>query len=126
MVRPPPRSTLFPYTTLFRSGKIKQRGPPPVRTGREAGEGAPAEPRLRRSALRSDLGRPGAEVEVARLHGLEITVGLEPGDPPAEDVHPPDSHTGEDRGNIVPDAGAQPGIAETELGLESSLPLGHV
>src|SRR5437899_8983460 len=27
MVRPPPRSTLFPYTTLFRSS-----GPPPPRT----------------------------------------------------------------------------------------------
>src|SRR5688572_32574405 len=24
MVRPPPRSTLFPYTTLFRSGRIPQ------------------------------------------------------------------------------------------------------
>src|SRR5690625_7094568 len=25
MIRPPPRSTLFPYTTLFRSGKILNR-----------------------------------------------------------------------------------------------------
>src|SRR2546430_4311603 len=25
MIRRPPRSTLFPYTTLFRSGKIKDR-----------------------------------------------------------------------------------------------------
>src|SRR5438034_2419048 len=30
MIRRPPRSTLFPYTTLFRS-----RGPPPSRRGRE-------------------------------------------------------------------------------------------
>src|SRR6266571_6247331 len=34
MIRRPPRSTLFPYTTLFRSGHPEhrrgQRGPPPV------------------------------------------------------------------------------------------------
>src|SRR5947199_493577 len=28
MVRPPPRSTLFPYTTLFRSGTTLRRPPP--------------------------------------------------------------------------------------------------
>src|SRR5438874_3991291 len=27
MIRPPPTSTLFPYTTLFRSGKMKVRVP---------------------------------------------------------------------------------------------------
>ena len=27
MIRRPPRSTLFPYTTLFRSGEIRQFGP---------------------------------------------------------------------------------------------------
>src|SRR5690349_22478897 len=26
MMRPPPRSTLFPYTTLFRSGAMRRRG----------------------------------------------------------------------------------------------------
>src|SRR5437879_6935089 len=25
MIRPPPRSTLFPYTTLFRSGEVESR-----------------------------------------------------------------------------------------------------
>src|SRR5437660_7363944 len=34
MIRPPPRSTLFPYTTLFRSAEGLQ---PPVRGGRDAG-----------------------------------------------------------------------------------------
>src|SRR3712207_8518656 len=29
MIRRPPRSTLFPYTTLFRSG-VLQRAPPPL------------------------------------------------------------------------------------------------
>src|SRR5690348_18003545 len=30
MIRRPPRSTLFPYTTLFRSGAGPERDPPPV------------------------------------------------------------------------------------------------
>src|SRR2546421_7212080 len=34
IIRPPPRSTLFPYTTLFRSG-LPRRGPP----GRRARSG---------------------------------------------------------------------------------------
>src|SRR5260221_6798978 len=29
MIRRPPRSTLFPYTTLFRSGQDLQEDPPP-------------------------------------------------------------------------------------------------
>src|SRR5690625_6343580 len=28
MIRPPPSSTLFPYTTLFRSAAHRRRGPP--------------------------------------------------------------------------------------------------
>src|SRR3712207_8879004 len=34
MIRRPPRSTLFPYTTLFRS---RRRGPPLLRPGRPGG-----------------------------------------------------------------------------------------
>src|SRR5207248_8644251 len=36
MIRPPPRSTLFPYTTLFRSDRPRSRGtpPPPLRATR--------------------------------------------------------------------------------------------
>src|SRR2546429_4580768 len=35
MIRRPPRSTLFPYTTLFRSPcpGVEQSGSPPIRTG---------------------------------------------------------------------------------------------
>src|SRR5438309_12112339 len=54
IIRRPPRSTLFPYTTLFRSGPRKPRlGPPqdPRRTGRAGstslgvdGMGDPARP----------------------------------------------------------------------------------
>src|SRR5436305_3522854 len=34
MLRPPPRSTLFPYTTLFRSELLRQSGPGPLRVHR--------------------------------------------------------------------------------------------
>src|SRR5947207_5993752 len=33
MIRPPPRSTLFPYTTLFRSLDLRQRHCDPVARG---------------------------------------------------------------------------------------------
>src|SRR5437773_3068479 len=42
MIRPPPRSTLFPYTTLFRSGSLAAAGPSPPSTSprsRSAGPG---------------------------------------------------------------------------------------
>src|SRR5256885_8623496 len=42
MIRPPPRSTLFPYTTLFRSRHarfLRAPGLRPARRGRPAGEG---------------------------------------------------------------------------------------
>src|SRR5256885_9926197 len=41
MIRRPPRSTLFPYTTLFRSPRIAWRSAPPGRPRR------PARPRRR-------------------------------------------------------------------------------
>src|SRR5438552_7549977 len=40
IIRPPPRSTLFPYTTLFRSGQRRWRRVEPVpRAGPAAGAG---------------------------------------------------------------------------------------
>src|SRR3989454_8857591 len=42
MIRRPPRSTLFPYTTLFRSAGVQVgevEHPEPVKAGREPGEG---------------------------------------------------------------------------------------
>src|SRR2546430_9884227 len=44
MIRRPPRSTLFPYTTLFRSDHLR-------------GEGRPPNPRQGRPAARSDQAR---------------------------------------------------------------------
>src|SRR5258706_15230789 len=41
MIRRPPRSTLFPYTTLFRSAEFGAEGPAYVGTGRQpVGNGA--------------------------------------------------------------------------------------
>src|SRR3712207_8570391 len=51
MIRRPPRSTLFPYTTLFRSVRDRHRRPDPA----DADRGAALPPSLRRS-----LGHGGA------------------------------------------------------------------
>src|SRR2546427_5803709 len=40
MIRRPPRSTLFPYTTLFRSQEAEQQGDLPGGSGRPRHEGA--------------------------------------------------------------------------------------
>src|SRR5688572_32612581 len=51
MIRPPPRSTLFPYTTLFRSGpRIRESA---RRRGR-AGMAGPAEDRVREEVRRCE------------------------------------------------------------------------
>src|SRR2546422_6914264 len=59
MIRRPPRSTLFPYTTLFRS--VKENGPRP-----EAGARMPP----RRSELRAV--RPVHRIRVAALEALHL------------------------------------------------------
>src|SRR5688572_32104424 len=59
MIRRPPRSTLFPYTTLFRSSPRADRNKAPRRGGRRSRRGPggfrsppPAREALRRAALR--------------------------------------------------------------------------
>src|SRR5947209_9578902 len=42
MIRPPPRSTLFPYTTLFRSSKYQRRRAPTATAGNSTGIAAEA------------------------------------------------------------------------------------
>src|SRR3712207_7267636 len=54
MIRRPPRSTLFPYTTLFRSAGRAVRG-----GGRRAGDGGHADRRAARVRRREDLRRGG-------------------------------------------------------------------
>src|SRR5256885_7607438 len=41
MIRRPPRSTLFPYTTLFRSGALAPHGGAPLQRGGHAGRSLP-------------------------------------------------------------------------------------
>src|SRR5438034_5000626 len=96
MIRPPPRSTLFPYTTLFRS-----RGEAPLGRGRrraQLGLCPRAEPRIRVddhaqphvgmrgaakfSALaRVIASRIGAEGDVIRAAGDRIALATERRDP---------------------------------------------
>ena len=52
MIRRPPRSTLFPYTTLFRSGAQGPRGLPGFK-GRDGRRGA--------AGARGPRGHPGAD-----------------------------------------------------------------
>src|SRR5256885_6953324 len=60
MIRRPPRSTLFPYTTLFRSAGAGDRGPPGG-ASRSAAPRAHSPPRQgRQVADLSTLGRHGA------------------------------------------------------------------
>src|SRR2546429_2555100 len=46
MIRRPPRSTLFPYTTLFRSGRGGCQGLPPTTSDKRALYPRPKTPRL--------------------------------------------------------------------------------
>src|SRR3712207_7226164 len=62
MIRRPPRSTLFPYTTLFRSRQVRQGGPGGL-------EREPAEHRGHR--LRLDL-RAAHDLLVARRHRVDV------------------------------------------------------
>src|SRR2546430_6651186 len=57
MIRRPPRSTLFPYTTLFRSARIRRRHV--QRAGRQG-------PEARRPRAREHLPREDQEVERPR------------------------------------------------------------
>src|SRR3989454_3763542 len=74
MIRRPPRSTLFPYTTLFRSQCRELRREPVGHTARVAGA-APrrnrvlvpaAQPRIEKRARAMHLGRANVRVPVGR------------------------------------------------------------
>src|SRR3712207_8878903 len=72
MIRRPPRSTLFPYTTLFRS-----------ELGRESGDAVASSETLRREAKENKAARIEAEQRAAKLfervkdleHKLEMAEG---------------------------------------------------
>src|SRR5215213_5272822 len=69
MIRRPPRSTLFPYTTLFRSGRLPDGEHAKDVVGRETG-------RLQNQPLRWTLipqaGGEGVVVRRAAIAGLDV------------------------------------------------------
>src|SRR3712207_9024228 len=73
MIRRPPRSTLFPYTTLFRSQAPCQRGRRPSNLSRLAPDAAPlaqADHLARRVQLAADL-------DVRDLGGVDVAARVE-------------------------------------------------
>src|SRR3712207_7280041 len=84
MIRRPPRSTLFPYTTLFRSGQRLKRGRDLNQAGghRELGaEGMDAvkveaqrSPRLARHGLTHDLGGDERDRKSTRLNSSHANI----------------------------------------------------
>src|SRR3712207_7682625 len=75
MIRRPPRSTLFPYTTLFRSGHTSDRA---AGAGRcELGEGADRRPALEgelRHAARAEGDAPRSEEHTSELQSRQYLV----------------------------------------------------
>src|SRR3712207_7923637 len=76
MIRRPPRSTLFPYTTLFRSGRRPDGGLPAYPEG-----GGPEAHRLRRPVGRRAAGvppgrpgRPGQDRKSTRLNSSHANI----------------------------------------------------
>src|SRR5438309_10429146 len=71
MIRPPPRSTLFPYTTLFRSWFEGEREVP------WEGVEEPVDDRLVETQTRGELKEQGAEFPLVQEGTHEIAVGQE-------------------------------------------------
>src|SRR3712207_7899834 len=71
MIRRPPRSTLFPYTTLFRSCQAEQGPDGPQRDRRALGQRRAADPHRLPHALRR-LRRQGADRERSEEHTSEL------------------------------------------------------
>src|SRR2546422_4761857 len=83
MIRRPPRSTLFPYTTLFRSDKVPARLVP----GEQDGDAA----RERRVALEDGMVERAERLVEAGAHApedLEQAGGVAEAPPPGEGVRP--------------------------------------
>src|SRR2546427_7922031 len=63
MIRRPPRSTLFPYTTLFRSARVRRRPRVEQPAGRDCGL---------RGAARDRRGGSGSQGERSEEHTSEL------------------------------------------------------
>src|SRR5260370_28019511 len=71
MIRRPPRSTLFPYTTLFRSPRPRARGAPGTRTRKPGKEEHHESPQLMRrgpSQRRMSCGRSEEHTSELQSH----------------------------------------------------------
>src|SRR3712207_8994913 len=76
MIRRPPRSTLFPYTTLFRSDELEERAADGVEVERPGRVGA-ERPRRRGVAQRyAGAGDPSLAGD-QDVRGLEVAVGAD-------------------------------------------------
>src|SRR3712207_8214193 len=74
MIRRPPRSTLFPYTTLFRSGRQRlARREPALRPARAA-PAAGREERVRAGRVRVVLGARRSEEHTSELQSRQYLV----------------------------------------------------
>src|SRR3989442_2914587 len=71
MIRPPPRSTLFPYPTLFRSRSAEGATAPPRAAARAASILASI-PSCRRRARESARGTPGNSFPRSEEHTSEL------------------------------------------------------
>src|SRR2546422_6588029 len=101
MIRRPPRSTLFPYTTLFRSQRVAERG---VLRGPRSREASEALERIEPNELvvaEADLRAPETELEDGPHHARQSRrvpgQGREPPKTPALRDQSGDRHPDEDR-----------------------------
>src|SRR5258708_39682504 len=78
MIRRPPRSTLFPYTTLFRSGNgmPKSRGDYKMRENKGRGHGKKPEPVLESGIFEIALPYSGGSFRLEHLRGRNRRVWL--------------------------------------------------
>src|SRR3712207_7615322 len=77
MIRRPPRSTLFPYTTLFRSERQRPGQRAGERGGRDVGPGQPAElrqPRAGRLPVGLQPGQAGEDRKSTRLNSSHANI----------------------------------------------------
>src|SRR2546426_7594059 len=80
MIRRPPRSTLFPYTTLFRSARPRYRHlpppcPQPARRARAGGEGPAHDPACGELSPRRGAGPPARrDRKSTRLNSSHLVI----------------------------------------------------
>src|SRR2546426_11597434 len=87
MIRRPPRSTLFPYTTLFRSGQGDDDVPGPPDGPHRLGTRGARPGRQRAEGHRQDRAGPEARGS-QHVDGLGPKVTTNPGRKPGEDEMP--------------------------------------